>query len=133
MKYLIALSMVLHLATGAAQAADKKLTISVYAFAQDAFKKALYDPFEKICGCELVIETGNSVERMAKIEANAAKPVVDMAVMSSHDALALALPAKGCCNRWMCQKYRATQTSINLLKIQLATIWRLVMASMRHP
>ena len=90
MKYLIALSMVLHLATGAAQAADKKLTISVYAFAQDAFKKALYDPFEKICGCELVIETGNSVERMAKIEANAAKPVVDMAVMSSHDALALA-------------------------------------------
>ena len=90
MKYLIVLSMVLHLTTGAAQAADKKLTISVYAFAQDAFKKVLYDPFEKICGCELVIETGNSVERMAKIEANAAKPVVDMAVMSSHDALALA-------------------------------------------
>ena len=37
MKYLIVLSMVLHLTTGAAQAADKKLTISVYAFAQDAF------------------------------------------------------------------------------------------------
>ncbi|WP_298814816.1 extracellular solute-binding protein [uncultured Roseibium sp.] len=75
-------------ATGAA--AQDKLTISVYSFAQDAYKEALYDPFEEICGCELVIETGNSVERMAKIEANAADPVIDMAVISSHDALSLA-------------------------------------------
>nr|WP_321446052.1 ABC transporter substrate-binding protein [uncultured Cohaesibacter sp.] len=73
-----------------AEAADKTLTISVYSFAQDAYKKALYDPFEEICGCDLVVETGNSVERMAKIEANAASPVIDMAVISSHDALALA-------------------------------------------
>ena len=70
--------------------ARDKLTISVYSFAQDAYKEALYDPFEAVCDCELVIETGNSVERMAKIEANAADPVVDMAVMSTHDALALA-------------------------------------------
>jgi len=75
---------------GSAMAADKTLTISVYSFAQDAYKKALYDPFEAICGCNLVIETGNSVERMAKIEANAADPVIDMAVISSHDALGLA-------------------------------------------
>ncbi|MFW2589519.1 extracellular solute-binding protein [Sagittula sp. SSi028] len=73
----------------AAQAADKTLTISVYSFAQDAYKEALYDPFEEICGCDLVVETGNSVERMAKIEANAADPVVDMAVMSTQDALSL--------------------------------------------
>ncbi|CTQ63221.1 extracellular solute-binding protein [Roseibium album] len=75
-------------ATGAA--AQEKLTISVYSFAQDAYKEVLYDPFEEMCGCELVIETGNSVERMAKIEANAADPVIDMAVISSHDALSLA-------------------------------------------
>jgi len=75
---------------GAAMAQDRTLTISVYSFAQDAYKKALYDPFEKVCGCKLVIETGNSVERMAKIEANAANPVIDMAVISSHDALSLA-------------------------------------------
>jgi putative spermidine/putrescine transport system substrate-binding protein len=66
------------------------LTISVYSFAQDEYKAALYDPFEAICDCELVIETGNSVERMAKIEANAASPVIDVAVISAHDALALA-------------------------------------------
>ncbi|MFK7854858.1 MAG: PotD/PotF family extracellular solute-binding protein [Granulosicoccus sp.] len=71
------------------QAQDKELTISVYSFAQDAYKEALYDPFEALCECKLVIETGNSVERMAKIEANAADPVIDMAVISSHDALAL--------------------------------------------
>ncbi len=70
--------------------AQEKLTISVYSFAQDAYKKALYDPFEEICDCELVIETGNSIERMAKIEANADDPVIDLAVISSHDALSLA-------------------------------------------
>ncbi|MEO9649821.1 MAG: extracellular solute-binding protein [Roseobacter sp.] len=70
--------------------AQETLTISVYSFAQDAYKEALYDPFEEICGCNLVIETGNSVERMAKIEANAADPVIDLAVISSHDALSLA-------------------------------------------
>jgi putative spermidine/putrescine transport system substrate-binding protein len=70
--------------------AQETLTISVYALAQDAYKAALYDPFEKLCGCKLVIETGNSVERMAKIEANAADPVIDVAVISAHDALALA-------------------------------------------
>ena len=84
---ILALSAVLT-ATGAA--AQETLTISVYSFAQDAYKEALYHPFEEICGCELVIETGNSVERMAKIEANAADPVIDMAVISSHDALNLA-------------------------------------------
>lgn len=74
---------------GNTHAQDKTLTISVYSFAQDAYKEALYDPFEALCECKLVIETGNSVERMAKIEANAADPVIDMAVISSHDALAL--------------------------------------------
>lgn len=90
LKRSIALSTLMCLGTASALAADKTLTISVYSFAQDAYKEALYDPFEAICDCELIIETGNSVERMAKIEANAANPVIDMAVMSSHDALALA-------------------------------------------
>ncbi len=89
LKYLLPLSIGALLASSSVFAKDK-LTISVYSFAQDAYKEALYDPFEEICDCELVIETGNSVERMAKIEANAANPVIDMAVMSSHDALALA-------------------------------------------
>ena len=71
-------------------AQERTLTISTYSFAQDAYKEALYDPFEAICDCNLIIETGNSVERMSKIEANADDPVIDMAVISSQDALALA-------------------------------------------
>ncbi|MFD0982751.1 ABC transporter substrate-binding protein [Tropicimonas aquimaris] len=73
-----------------AMAADKTLTISVYSFAQDEFKELVYDPFEEICGCEIVVETGNSIERIAKIEANKDAPVIDMAVLSTHDALGAA-------------------------------------------
>ena len=88
-KLLIAAGMALF-AAGAASADDRTLTISVYGFNQDNFKKILYAPFEEMCGCEVVVETGNSVERLAKIEANAADPVIDMAVISTHDALAAA-------------------------------------------
>lgn len=86
----ILLSTVALLAAGAAQAQDKTLTISVYAFAQDEFKELVYDPFEAKCGCKLVVETGNSVERLAKMEANKASPVIDMAVVSMADALSAA-------------------------------------------
>ncbi|MCH4548806.1 MULTISPECIES: ABC transporter substrate-binding protein [Rhizobium] len=72
----------------AAAAAERTLTISVYAFAQDDFKTLVYDPFEAQCGCKLVVETGNSVERLAKMEANKANPVVDLAAVSMADALA---------------------------------------------
>jgi putative spermidine/putrescine transport system substrate-binding protein len=71
----------------AAMAQDRTLTISVYAFAQDDFKTLVYDPFEKQCGCKLVVETGNSVERIAKMEANKANPVIDLAAVSMADAL----------------------------------------------
>ena len=89
MKNLISLSAMCCALATSAFAQEKTLTISTYSFAQDAYKAALYDPFEAICDCNLVIETGNSVERMSKIEANAADPVIDMAVISSQDALAL--------------------------------------------
>ncbi|ANM05734.1 spermidine/putrescine ABC transporter substrate-binding protein [Rhizobium phaseoli] len=73
-----------------ASAAERTLTISVYAFAQDDFKQLVYGPFEAKCGCKLVVETGNSVERLAKMEANKASPVIDLAAVSMADALAAA-------------------------------------------
>ena len=69
------------------RAENRTLTISVYGFAQDAYKKLVYDPFEAQCGCKLVVETGNSVERLAKMEANKGSPVIDMAVVSMADGL----------------------------------------------
>lgn len=78
------------LAAGGADAADKTLTISVYALSQDQYGEILYKPFEAKCGCKLVVETGNSIERLAKMEANKANPVIDMAVVSMSDALGAA-------------------------------------------
>jgi putative spermidine/putrescine transport system substrate-binding protein len=89
-KTMLASAGALMLTMGIAHAEDKTLTISVYAFAQDEFKEIVYDPFEAKCGCKLVVETGNSVERLAKMEANKAKPVIDMAVVSMADALSAA-------------------------------------------
>ena len=86
-KFLLASSALLLVTANAASAQEKTLTISVYGFAQDAFKELVYTPFEQKCGCKLVVETGNSVERLAKMEANKASPVVDMAVVSMADAL----------------------------------------------
>ena len=86
-KLLLASAALLSLFPAAADAAERTLTISVYAFAQDDYKKLVYDPFEAKCGCKLVVETGNSVERLAKMEANKANPVIDMAVVSMADAL----------------------------------------------
>ena len=82
----IAFAMAL-LASFGARAEQRVLTISVYGFAQDAYKSLVYDPFEAKCGCKLVVETGNSVERLAKMEARKANPVIDMAVVSMADAL----------------------------------------------
>ncbi|EJT04197.1 ABC transporter substrate-binding protein [Rhizobium sp. CCGE 510] len=87
-KALIASAAIAALSPLGAAAADRTLTISVYAFAQDDFKALVYDPFEAKCGCKLVVETGNSVERLAKLEANKANPVIDLAAVSMADALA---------------------------------------------
>ena len=86
-KLLVASAALLALSPLAARAQERTLTISVYAFAQDDYKKLVYDPFEVKCGCKLVVETGNSVERLAKMEENKANPVIDMAVVSMADAL----------------------------------------------
>lgn len=83
----LVLASVSSLAANSTQAADEQLVISVYGFAQDAFTEIVYKPFEALCDCELVVETGNSVERLAKLEARKDDPQIDMAVMSTHDAL----------------------------------------------
>ncbi|MEI4488161.1 polyamine ABC transporter substrate-binding protein [Frigidibacter sp. MR17.14] len=83
----LAASLLALAAASPALAQDKTLTISVYGIAQDAYDVALYKPFEAKCGCKLVIETGNSSERLAKLEANAAAPVVDVIAFSDANAL----------------------------------------------
>ena len=90
MKHFLCSAAALSFLASGAMAQDKLLTISVYSFGKDAMDEAVFSPFEEVCGCDVVIETGRSVERMAKIEANAADPVIDVAVMAAQDALSLA-------------------------------------------
>ena len=90
MKFFLCSAVSLSFLALGAMAQDRTLTISVYSFGKDAMDKAVFSPFEKVCNCDVVIETGRSVERMAKIEANADDPVIDVAVMSAQDALSLA-------------------------------------------
>lgn len=86
-KTLLAAASLIALSAGIAAADDKTLTISVYGVSQDEYKASLYAPFEEKCGCKLVIEQGNSSERLAKLEANKAKPVVDVIAFSDANAL----------------------------------------------
>lgn len=89
-KKLLAASVFWLMGSALASAEEQTLTISVYGFAQDEYGEALYKPFEAECNCKLVVETGNSIERLAKLEANKDAPVIDMAVFSLADALAAA-------------------------------------------
>jgi putative spermidine/putrescine transport system substrate-binding protein len=75
--------------TFAAPAAEqtRSLVVSTYGLNGDLLKKHVYDPFKASCGCELVIETGNVAERMAKLEARRANPTVDLIQMPDFTAL----------------------------------------------
>ncbi|MEF0943888.1 ABC transporter substrate-binding protein [Rhizobium sp. BR 362] len=86
-RLLLASATLLAVSSLGVQAEERTLTISAYAFAQDDYKKLVYDPFEAKCGCKLVVETGNSVARLAKMQENKANPVVDIAAVSMADAL----------------------------------------------
>lgn len=77
----------LALGTGSAFAQEKTLTISVYGIAQDAYKAALYDPFEAQCGCKVVVESGTASERLAKLDVNRSAPAVDVIAFSDANAL----------------------------------------------
>lgn len=70
-----------------AAAQQRSLVVSTYGLNGDLLKKHVYDPFRAKCGCELVIETGNVAERLAKLEARRANPVVDLIQMPDFTAL----------------------------------------------
>ncbi len=81
------------LASTPAQAQKRTLVLSTYGLNADLFKKHVYEPFSQRCGCELVLETGNAAERLAKLDARKANPTVD--VVQVTDFLALEASQKG--------------------------------------
>jgi putative spermidine/putrescine transport system substrate-binding protein len=89
------IALVLSAAVLASPALGQKrtLVLSTYGLNNDLFKKHVYEPFGQRCGCELVLETGNAAERLAKLEARKANPTVD--VMQTTDFLALDASQRG--------------------------------------
>ncbi len=87
MKHLAAIVLAVICLFGPARAQDRTLTLSAYGESPQAYQADLYDPFMRLCGCKLVVEVGNSAERLAKLEARKDNPVIDIAVMSDFAAL----------------------------------------------
>ena len=83
------------LATAAvpAWAQKRQLVLSTYGLNNDLFKRIVYEPFGRLCGCEIVLETGNAADRLAKLDARKANPNVD--VLQITDFLALDASQRG--------------------------------------
>jgi len=74
------------LAAGAA-AQERTLVLSAFGVSQDLLRKDLYAPFEAKCKCKVVVNVGNSADRLAKLEARKGNPEVDVAVLADFSAL----------------------------------------------
>ncbi len=88
-----ALAAALLLAAGPVAAQKRSLVLSTYGLNNDIFKKHVYEPFSRQCNCEVVLETGNAAERLAKLDARKANPNVD--VVQITDFLALDASQRG--------------------------------------
>ncbi len=68
-------------------AQDRTLVVSAFGVSQDLLRKHFYAGFEAKCKCKIVVQSGNSADRLAKIEARKANPEVDVAVLADFTAL----------------------------------------------
>jgi putative spermidine/putrescine transport system substrate-binding protein len=75
------------LAATAAHAEKRTLVLSAYPIAQPLFAKYVYEPFKARCGCDIVVETGNNADRIAKLDAHRANPVIDLVLLSDFGML----------------------------------------------
>ena len=50
--------------------AGKTLTLSIFAIMTDEYQQLVFDQFEELTGCEIVVELGSASERFAKIQNN---------------------------------------------------------------
>ena len=65
--------------------AGKTLTLSIFAIMTDSYDQLVFDQFEEMTGCEIVVETGSSSERFAKVQNNP-NSGIDVIVLSQQAA-----------------------------------------------
>lgn len=76
-----------------AHAQTRTLVVSGFGLNTELLKKHLYTPFEARCACKVVLESGTAADRLAKLDARKANPVVD--VFQASDFIALEASQKG--------------------------------------
>lgn len=86
-KLTVALLAGLAMFSSVAQPEKRTLVISTYPVAPALFDKLVYTPFKAICNCDIVVETGANADRLAKLEARRANPVVDLVLLSDFGML----------------------------------------------
>lgn len=68
-------------------AQQRTMVLSIFGINQPLFDKHLYAPFKAKCNCNIIFETGNASERLAKLEARKDNPVVDVAALPDFTTL----------------------------------------------
>ena len=56
------------LAVTPALAQDRTFTVSWWGFNGDALQEIIIDPFQEMCSCEVVFETGNNADRLSRLQ-----------------------------------------------------------------
>ncbi|SEK21803.1 ABC transporter substrate-binding protein [Pacificibacter marinus] len=82
---LMTASCVAALVTTSAQA--ETLTISWWGYNGEKLHANIVEPFQEICGCELVFETGNNADRLGKLQARGGKGVDVIYLTDSYSQL----------------------------------------------
>ncbi len=71
----IAASVIALSASAGGAAAQETFTISWWGFNGDKLQANIIEPFQEICGCEVVFETGNNADRLGKLTARGGEGV----------------------------------------------------------
>lgn len=80
-------TLALALGAGTAHAQKRSLVLSAYGLNQEFFQKHIYAPFKAQCNCEILVETGNAADRLAKLEARRANQNIDLIQLTDFTAL----------------------------------------------
>lgn len=74
-------------ALAATSAQAETFTISWWGYNGEKLKANIVDPFQEICGCEVVFETGNNADRLGKLQARGGKGVDVIYLTDSYSQL----------------------------------------------
>lgn len=65
---------------------DGQLVVSTFGFGADKVQKFIIEPFEKKYNVKVTVETGANADRLNKLKANKANPVVDVVMITDYFA-----------------------------------------------